>query len=331
MRNRFVTLARLLAPLAILGLLAFFVDLPEAARALAGASPGPVALALVLVQLQIVLAAIRWRETARRIGQSLPLRRAIGEYYGASLLNLVLPGGVSGDIIRVARNRRTDVAESDWGIAAQAVILERGAGQIAFAAVAFVGLAAWPWIGPARLPQEAASLLTAAAGVILLGVPTLLLLARFGQGWIGARLSGFACAAVTAYVRRGAWVLQTILSLLIVATYLAVFALCSDAVGASLSIGAALALIPLTLLTMLVPVSVGGWGVREAAAAALWPLAGFSAADGVAASVLYGLVSTAGALPGLFTFAFPGSRRVQPKSSQVSHARASNSCDDKQA
>jgi hypothetical protein len=64
------------------------------------------------------------------------------------------------------------------------------------------------------------------------------------------------------------------------------------------------ALCPLLLLAMVVPLTVSGWGVREGVAAILWPLVGLPAEQGVALSVGYGaavfLVSLPGALALLF-------------------------------
>ncbi len=85
-----------------------------------------------------------------------------------------------------------------------------------------------------------------------------------------------------------------------VGTYIMTFLIASDAIGAPLPLIAAVTVIPLCLLTMLIPIGIGGWGTREAAAAALWPLFGFTGAEGLAASLLYGLLSLVGAaLPGI--------------------------------
>ncbi|MAM09080.1 MAG: hypothetical protein CML23_01180 [Rhizobiaceae bacterium] len=50
-------------------------------------------------------------------------------------------------------------------------------------------------------------------------------------------------------------------------------------------------------MTMLIPAGAGGWGTREAAAAALWPLFGLTSAEGLSASLLYGLISLFGVAP----------------------------------
>jgi uncharacterized membrane protein YbhN (UPF0104 family) len=101
------------------------------------------------------------------------------------------------------------------------------------------------------------------------------------------------------FLRDRALLVQSGTSLLIVSTYVATFFIASDAVGAPLPWEAALTIVPLCLIAMLIPAGFGGWGTREAAAMALWPIMGASAAEGLAASIIYGGLSLAGALPGL--------------------------------
>jgi uncharacterized membrane protein YbhN (UPF0104 family) len=83
-----------------------------------------------------------------------------------------------------------------------------------------------------------------------------------------------------------------------VACNLAAFAFCARATGTSLGPLATVAIVPLILTAMLLPLSVGGWGWREGAAAALFPVAGFGAGAGLAASVAFGIVILIAAAPG---------------------------------
>ena len=128
-------------------------------------------------------------------------------------------------------------------------------------------------------------------------------LARWAPRRLARFAAGFGPAIRVAWLGPSKLWRQLLWSLVIVASYLAAFALASAAIGAPLAPLAVVALVPLVLLTMLLPISVAGWGAREAAAAALWPLAGAASADGMAASVLYGLVSLVGALPGALLIA----------------------------
>jgi len=241
--------------------------------------------------------------TARALGQPLDGSRAVPEYYLATLVNQTVPGGITGDAARAWRNRGTTAS----------VVLERLAGQVALAAVTLAGIVAWPLLGDAPLPAVARGLLVvavaaAAAALVVFawrrvrgarhapvaGEPAL------ARGRL-ARAGGVSLSHLRrAWFIDGAWWRQGAISLAIVTAYLALFAVAGHAIGAPLPGSAVLVIVPLTLLSMLLPVSIGGWGVREAAAAALWPLAGLSAESGVATSILYGLLSLAGSLPALW-------------------------------
>ena len=249
--------------------------------------------ALGLLQLQIVLSALRWRYTAERLGRALGHRRVISEYYLAMLLNQTLPGGVSGDAARAWRNR-------DGGTLA--VVIERMTGQVAFLLVTVIGLACWPWLVGGPAPAAGYRLLVGAG--VLIGLLCLLVvtLRRIGGPRFRNAMHRLTGALHLAWFAERSWRVQAALSLCIVATYLLVFALCAQAIGVPLPLAGLVTVVPLALLSMLVPVTVGGWGVREAAAAALWPLVGLAAEAGVATSVLYGLISLVGSLPGLLVW-----------------------------
>ena len=91
---------------------------------------------------------------------------------------------------------------------------------------------------------------------------------------------------------------QVILSSVIAGSYVFVFWCCVRALGIPFSAGTALTVLPPALLAMAIPITPAGWGLREAAAVGMWIAAGMEAGDAAAASILYGLVNLAGALPG---------------------------------
>src|SRR5581483_243268 len=73
-----------------------------------------------------VCCAWRWTIVARGLGIRLPLPAAVAAYYRSLFLNLTLPGGVAGDVLRGVSHGR-DV--QDVGRALRAVVWERTAGQ----------------------------------------------------------------------------------------------------------------------------------------------------------------------------------------------------------
>lgn len=267
------------------------MDLAPLWQALSRVSLGPLLAGLALVQLQIWLSALRWRFTAARLGQRIALSRAIGDYYLASLLNQSLPGGMAGDALRAYRQRQA--GPGGWKVPAKAVLFERLSGQVAFFLLALVGLVFWPsMIADAAQHVSPVSL---ALGLLLAVIFALSLAFARRRAWG----SGLADDLARTFLHQRAWMVQLGLSLIIVASYGATFFIASQAVGAALPLVALVTIIPLALLAMLIPAGLGGWGTREAAAMALWPLLGATPTEGLAASLVYGALSLAGALPGL--------------------------------
>ena len=269
---------RLGVSLALLAGLVHLLDAQAIGAALRGTDPVWFTLALAALAAQILLSALRWELTARALGLEIARGRAVSEYHLSVLGNTLLPGGVLGDLGRIARARQG----AGLRRAAASVILERLAGQIALAMAGAAGVALWFWPEPVALAGAGAAM--AAAMALAFGrLPLPAAIAEsLRQGW---------CAP-------GVWPAQIGLSLAILGCNLFGVWAAAVAVGAVLPPVAALFVIPLTLLAMLIPVSVNGWGLREGVAAALWPLAGIAAPVAVAASLVFGLAALAGVLAG---------------------------------
>jgi glycosyltransferase 2 family protein len=278
--------------LALLAWLVHVVDPANIVTAFSGIPLGHVIAGLLMVQFQVVLSAIRWRFTAHRLGHAISLPIAVREYYLGSFLNQIMPGGMAGDAFRAYRNKTE--GEGGWKRPAAAVLLERLSGQMAFFALTGIGLAVWPLIPGDHLPKEFATLTWGCVAIALAATGVAI---GLGKARLPARLRGLKPELTAAFCKDGAFAIQAGLSMTIVASYVATFFIAASAVGTPLPAFAAVTIIPLCLLTMLIPVSVGGWGTREAAAASLWPLLGFTSAQGFSASVLYGMFSLIGVAP----------------------------------
>ncbi|MBB4122724.1 lysylphosphatidylglycerol synthase transmembrane domain-containing protein [Martelella radicis] len=288
--------------LAIIAGLVVAVDPAEIAAAFENVSLGPVVAALAIVQLQVLLSALRWRFTAGRLGHAISAGLAVREYYIASFVNQTLPGGMAGDAVRAYRAR----TQEGWKRPAAAIVLERFSGQIAFFLVAGAGLFVWPLVLAERLPSGFYRLVLICVGILAVAVVLGLAIAR---GRLLARFDTLKPDLAAVFWRRGAFAIQSGLSMLTVFSYIAVFMIAAYATGAPLPPVAAITVIPLCLMTMLIPAGVGGWGTREAAAAALWPLFGLTSAEGLSASLLYGLLSLLGVAPQGLVFLAAALRR----------------------
>jgi glycosyltransferase 2 family protein len=304
------TILRVGALVVLLALLFRLLDSRATMAALARADLGLVLLAVGIVQVQVVLSALRWKFTAGRLGLHLPLGRATREYYVAAFLNQVLPGGVAGDAVRTYRNRTTDAdGESRWRASLRSVVLERAAGQIAFFAIALAGLFAWPLVLPASVPDDVEA---------LVAIPILLFVAIAGlvafAATRGPKLVRRALVDIgpdlrRVFVERRAWLYQLALSLTVVSSYIAVFVIAGAALGITIPTIGWFTVVPMVLLAMLIPITIGGWGLREGAAAVLFPIVGIDASLALAIAILYGLINLAGSLPGFAIFLASRSRR----------------------
>jgi glycosyltransferase 2 family protein len=266
MRRRIVLALRVVVPLLALGALAYRYGLDAFRPALHVVSPLPLLVSLVLGAVIVAAQAERWRVVMHGAGLPLRYRLAFAECYRSSALNVVMPGGVAGDVLRAWRQRTG--APQGWRPGAGAVLAERAAGVCLLLVAAGAVLAAT--ISPA-LAAVAAVGAVAAWAVARPSLRRLGLRDRFAVlGW-----SALALAAMVAMAG-------------VVAVSLGV----SDDPGVVAAIGLAL------LAGMAVPLNLGGWGPREAAGALAAALVGASPAVGVAFAAGYGLLVTVSVLPG---------------------------------
>lgn len=242
-----------------------------------------VAAALGIGLATTVLCAARWCLVARRLGLTLPLGRAVTDYYRALFLNSVLPAGVLGDVQRAVRHGRE---EGDVGAGVRAVVLERMAGQAVVIVAGVVVLLASPARGTGVI-------VLAAAAVVVAGY----LAAR---RWVGAgsRLRRTVDDVRTGLLARDAWPGVAVLSALALAGHVTLFLIAMRAAGATQSAEQLLPIVVVALLAMGLPLNVGGWGPREGVTALMFAAAGLGAAQGLTAAVAYGLLGLVASLPG---------------------------------
>lgn len=271
--------------------------------------------AVALTVLTTVCSAWRWRVVARALDVDLGLRHAVGAYYRSLFLNSVLVGGVVGDVHRAVRHGRR---AGDVVRGLRAVAWERLCGQVVQAAVTVALLMALPTSVRAGLPHVLAGLsglaaLAACAALVLRGA------GRRGLTWATRvpRLTR-AARAVTTDVRHGllarhVWPQLVLASVLVVAGHTAVFVAAARLAGSAAPLAELVALLLVVQMALVVPLGIGGWGLREGAAAWAFGAAGLGAATGVTVAVLYAVLMLVAVAPGgglLLTDAVRQRRRV---------------------
>ena len=282
-------LLRALASVAVtVGLLVWVgsrVDRSAVWGALEGGRWGWWLAAAALGPVQVGRAAARWRVACARLGLLLGGGVAVREVALSTLLNQLLPGGVAGDVVRAWRVRQPGHALAG---PVRAVLVDRFVGLAVHVAVVALGLLAWRAVHGVSAPAGAVPTAVAvAAGLLaILAAPA---------GWPG--LGSLAADLRRALGAPGPAVAQVSLSVALTASFLLAFEACARALGHPLGV-AALTAVPLVLLAMAIPASIGGWGWREATAALVLPRLGWSPEQAVALSAVYGLSVLVGALPG---------------------------------
>jgi uncharacterized membrane protein YbhN (UPF0104 family) len=250
-----------------------------------------VVAAVTLTALTTACSAWRWRVAARALGVGIGLPGAACAYYRSLFINSVLPGGVLGDVHRaVTHGRRA----GDVVLGLRAVGWERLWGQVVQAVVTVVVLLTLPSPVRPALPYVL-------AGVV--GVGGCAALAVRGAARRGRPSLARAARAVSSDLRRSllardVWPQLTLASVLVVAGHTATFVIAARVAGCTAPLGELIALLMVVQTAVVIPLSIGGWGLREGAAAWAFAAAGLGAAAGVTVSTLYAVLMLAAVAPG---------------------------------
>lgn len=295
--------ARLMVGAAILAVLVWHLGVDPFLEPFRRVDGSALAAAAVLALLTTVCCAWRWRLVSSGLGTDLPLREAVLAYYRSQFLNLVLPGGVLGDVHRAVRRGR-DVGDVGHGV--RAVVWERTAGQVVQVLLTLAVLLVLPSPVRSWVPLAAVGL----AGVALAGVVLARALSERGPATVRRVRDAAARDLRQGVLSRRVAPVVVIASGVVVAGHAATFLLAARTVGVDAPL---LELLPLTLLVLLamaLPTHVAGWGPREGASAWAFAVAGIGAAQGVATAVTYGLLVLAATLPGAVVLAVGAARRT---------------------
>jgi glycosyltransferase 2 family protein len=263
------------------------------------ASAAWLALALALTFLQIFVGVLRWRIVGEECGAPLPLRQAMRYNVIGAFFNQTLPSSIGGDAVRLWLVAR---AGAGWRAATYSIFVDRAVGLIALAILIVASL---PWssrliadaYGRSALTLIDFAALAGGAGFLVLGVLPWPWLKRW---WATHHIHACAVIANRVIFSRKNEPAIAILSFLV--HFLAVvIAWCVvQSIAAPVGFEQTFLLIPPVMLITMLPISIAGWGVREATMGLAFGYAGLVTNEGINVSLLYGAVSfVAGAIGGL--------------------------------
>jgi uncharacterized membrane protein YbhN (UPF0104 family) len=299
MRQLLLTAAKILISAGLLYFALRKADFAELAARLDLSSVVWIALAIAIALFQVVAAALRWREISADCGAPLAVGQAMHYSMIGSFFNQTLPSSIGGDAVRLWLVGR---GPAGWRAATYSIFIDRAIGLIALAVLIVASL---PWsyrlIGD---PKGQLALLIVDLAALAAGTG-FLLLGRLHWPWlkqVWATSHLHACSVITNHVifhRRRGWKIA-FLSLLIHVLAVAIAWCVAKAIAAPVLFNETFLLIPPVMLITMLPISIAGWGVREATMALAFSYAALPAHAGINISLLFGGVSfIVGGLGGL--------------------------------
>lgn len=298
---------KILVTVGLFWLISRELDIGQIAARLRDADHLVLVAATLLIFVQLAANSERWRRLMRLDTVTLPYKNAYRFYLEGMFFNQALPGAVGGDVVRIYRVRAFC---RGLGQAINGILLDRITGLIALCCLILVGL---PLLMDRIGDSEPVIGFLAVIGLGITGVILVFVIAAMNEDGFGGRLRGGIVRFARLFVRlaRRPTEAVPVLALGLVTQVLVVVIAFWSAQG--LGIGFTfldcLIVVPASILIATLPISLGGWGVREGAMAAGFTMLGASGTDAVALSIVMGLQLVAVGLVGGLVWLLGGAVR----------------------
>lgn len=257
-------------------------------------NPIYIIIIIIISFIQYILSAYRWMYISRHTDLDISFLSSLKFYYISTFMNNILPGGIVGDIFRVYyhADNKNEIFKISKSL--QSVIFERLSGQIMLFVFFIFSLSLY-----FILNQKYVAFL-------YLFLPLLIIFSIFKylfkiklNKYISNRKYGENFFKV--FTGEVFW-RHIILSFFVVISYIFIYIVSAVSLGISIDYFAFLVFSPIVLFSMTLPVSIGGWGVREVTALLISFLLGLSASLSITVAIMYGVLNLICSLPGLYFF-----------------------------
>ncbi len=286
-------LVRLLVSVALLSFVLRSIDLAALWQRVRGMNPTWIVLALLSYVFIQAVTVWRWHRLLRAQHVDVPTRTLRESVWVSLFFNNFLPSGIGGDVMRIAD---TAPAAGSKTLATTVVLVDRALGLAAMILVASFGAFAASLVG-VRVPGARWLWMVAGASVVLavpvIAIPSLTAyllrpLRLLKRPWVDERIQRLDDAigrfrqapSALAGAFAGALVVQV--------TVVAFYLLTAQGLAVPLPLLLGAVLIPVSLAVQMAPVSINGFGVREAVFAFFFRRFGLP----IEAAVALSLVST---------------------------------------
>ncbi len=270
-RAYLVPCLKIVVSIGLLAVLFSRVDVGRLWAAARQASSGWLLGALALYALMVAASAWRWGLLLAAQDVRLPFRSLTSSYLVATFFNNFLPSNIGGDVVRVTD---TAAAAGSKTLAATIVLLDRCLGLLSLVLVAALGAT----MASSRLanggPIPAAALWIGFVGALAVAAPALFMPGFYARvlrplrllhpQWVDERLTRLT-AALTRFsaaprALAGCFAGAILVQAVLVGFYLAI----AHSLRIPISFGELAVIVPISFVVQMVPLSMNGFGIREA-------------------------------------------------------------------
>ncbi|MFY9953673.1 lysylphosphatidylglycerol synthase transmembrane domain-containing protein [Bradyrhizobium sp.] len=299
MRRLLFLSARIIVSLALLYLALRGINFAAIEARLTQINLSWIVAAALINLIQIFLGALRWREISALCQAPLTDLQAFRYNMIGAFFNQTLPSSIGGDAVRLWLVKHTGAG---WRAATYSILTDRAIGLIALALIIVASL---PWSYQLIADSNGRLALVFVDFAALGGGLGFLLLGHLPWRWLKTwwpTKHVHACSVIANKVifnwRSGPKIATLSLSIHVLAVVIAWCAVRS--ISAPANFEQVFMLIPPIMLITMIPISIAGWGVREATMMVAFGYAGLAQMDGTVVSILFGAVYfIVGALGGL--------------------------------
>jgi uncharacterized protein (TIRG00374 family) len=296
MKTRIALLAKIIVSVLLLIWVISRIDIGNLIILLGKVEWYTVLLAILIIEIQTILLSWRWTRIVYLLGGQLSFALAARLTFFGVFMNQVLPTSIGGDVIRVWGMHRHD---SKSGISFSSVVIERLTGMLALSMmITACILMMWgnrsdPLIG----------------WIMLISVPVILVVLivasaadKLPCSMIPKRIQGLISSVSHGLRRLGGnpIVFFELMALGGIASIIGLFSVFILGIGLNINVAfpVYIALVGSAILISSLPISLGGWGVRESAMIGLFGFVGVPEDKSLLLSILFGIVLFIASLPG---------------------------------
>lgn len=250
---------------------------------------------LLVALMVVLLQALRWRQLAYAMSFVVSVRQALTAVWFGHFLNNVLPTSTAGDVVR---NFTLKYEEGEPGRWIGVLVSEKFAAMLTALLTAAV---VSPLSALDRIPMAVKITVFAVIIGMVSGYALLRLVHRYQIPFLSHRLrtylSAITCSIGSLYgTRNGRQAL--LLSFIVNLCMATFFLLAAYALNVSLSIEECLFVVPVFSVIAALPISYGGWGVRELSGVQLLSFLNVDSHLALTVTVLYGVINLVSCFPG---------------------------------